>query len=286
MTRCDIARRDKGKTWQPMWEKCFSIDLRMESFSPTISSAAAEPTHATLKSSLCTSMQILDAACDAPTRLCIQVGWTDGCQVALGPAASCAASPFGSHLTCLTANKRASQLRPTEGTCACRKWANYIKPGEPGVNAGGGWADGGRKKTGWKEAGSGAGAGFGFQSGQLIFKQQAGGVLVTDKEAALSSRSLTSSHSHLLSGRHRESGKQLRALLPLPLLRPGAFKCVFWARANGFALRPGSRVEPSLSLSRFPFKPESESDLLAMFVHTKQGIFLWLVSSPPTSLTQ
>lgn len=50
--------------------------------------------------------------------------------------------------------------------------------------------------------------GFGCQ---LIFKQQAGGVLVTDKEAALSSHSLTSSHSHLLSGRHRESGKQLRA---------------------------------------------------------------------------
>lgn len=45
----------------------------------------------------------------------------------------------------------------------------------------------------------------------LIFKQQAGGVLVTDKEAGLSSHSLTSTHSALLSGRHLESRKQLRA---------------------------------------------------------------------------
>lgn len=46
---------------------------------------------------------------------------------------------------------------------------------------------------------------------QLIFKQQAGSVLVTDKDPGLSSHSLTSSHSALLSGRHLESGKQLRA---------------------------------------------------------------------------
>lgn len=40
---------------------------------------------------------------------------------------------------------------------------------------------------------------------------RSGGVLVTDKEAGLSSHSLTSTHSALVSGRHLESRKQLKA---------------------------------------------------------------------------
>lgn len=60
---------------------------------------------------------------------------------------------------------------------------------------------------------------------QLIFKQQAGGVLVTDKDPGLSSHSLTSSHSALLSGRHLESGKQLRARREKPQRDGGGWWC-------------------------------------------------------------
>lgn len=89
-----------------------------------------------------------------------------------------------------------------------------MQPGEPGVNVGRGWGREKRKRKRNVKRGresSGNGCSFGFQSRQLIFKQQAGGVLVTDKDPGLSSHSLTSSHSALLSGRHLESGKQLRA---------------------------------------------------------------------------
>lgn len=54
------------------------------------------------------------------TLLCYaQVGWFDEHQIEWGRA-SCVASPFGCHLTCLTANKRPSQLRQT-WNFICRK---------------------------------------------------------------------------------------------------------------------------------------------------------------------
>lgn len=62
---------------------------------------------------------------------------------------------------------------------------------------------------------------FGVSVCQLIFKQQAGSVLVTDKGPDLSSHSLTSSHSALLSGHHLESGKQLRARRERPQREDG-----------------------------------------------------------------
>lgn len=74
--------------------------------------------------------------------------------------------------------------------------------------------EGGRRRRRRRRRGGGVTRGrrqFWVSICPLIFKQQAGGVLVTDKEAGLSSHSLTSPHSALLSGRHLESRKQLRA---------------------------------------------------------------------------
>lgn len=91
----------------------------------------------------------------------------------------------------------------------------------------------------------------------LIFKQQAGGVLVTDKEAGLSSHSLTSTHSALLSGRHLESRKQLRARREGPLRRgrAGAGAGVaLWLCALGCAmLVPAPVLFFFFSLSLFSF---------------------------------